>query len=177
MGIPSSSPIDSSPSDSAAAASAIFFASSKYRTACYHHRQDTLAPGLRAERSHSSRIVRIAIYCATVLCLLVMYFPTPSKPVSIISSSNDGYSQLLTPRLLGCLPLSRRATLCCPCRLEWAAYHADCLPGIIPQAHPIGQANQGNKFTLDPYNTLSHICLKHHNYPEHDTFCLSIFLP
>ena len=97
MGIPSSSPIDSSPSDSAAAASAIFFASSKYRTACYHHRQDTLAPGLRAERSHSSRIVRIAIYCATVLCLLVMYLPTPSKPVSIISSSNDGYSQLLTP--------------------------------------------------------------------------------
>ena len=23
-------------------------------------------------------------------------------------------------------------------------------------------------------NTFSHLCVKHHNYPEHDTFCLSI---
>ena len=34
-------------------------------------------------------------------------------------------------------------------RLAWAADHADCLPDISPQAHPIGQADQGTKCTLD----------------------------
>ena len=37
-----------------------------------------------------------------------------------------------------------------PCRLAWAADHADCLPHISLQAHPIEQAAQGTKCTLDP---------------------------
>ena len=37
-----------------------------------------------------------------------------------------------------------------PHRLAWFSYHADCLPDISPQAHPIKQANQGNKYTLEP---------------------------
>ena len=37
-----------------------------------------------------------------------------------------------------------------PCRLAWAAEHADCLPDISLQAHPIKQAAQGTKCSLDP---------------------------
>ena len=37
-----------------------------------------------------------------------------------------------------------------PCHLAWVADHSDCLPGISPQSHPIEQANQGTKCTLDP---------------------------
>ena len=65
-GIPSSYPIDSYTSDSSAAAAALFFAPSKSRPGCSHHRQDTLASGLRADHSHRSRISCVAIYCATV---------------------------------------------------------------------------------------------------------------
>ena len=112
MGIPSSSPIDSPQSESAAANAALFIPPSKSILACSHHRQDTLSPGLRAYRSQRSIIGRVAIYCATVFFLLVMYFPILSKPASTIVSSNGGYSQLKSARLLGCLPLSRLATLC-----------------------------------------------------------------
>ena len=62
-GITYSSPIESIPSKSAAAAAALFFTRSKSRPACSHHRQDTLAPGLRADLSQKSRIGRITIYC------------------------------------------------------------------------------------------------------------------
>ena len=111
-GITYYSPINSSTSKSAAAATAIFFAPSKSRPACYNHRQDTLTPGLRVDRSQSSRIGRVAIYCATVFCLLMMYLPIPSKPASTITSSKGGYYQLPPPQLRGCLPVSRHATLC-----------------------------------------------------------------
>ena len=77
--IPSFSPIESSPSDSAAASAALFFEPSKYIPACSHHRCYTLAPGLRADCSQRSRIGCVAIYYATVFCLLVMYFPTPPE--------------------------------------------------------------------------------------------------
>ena len=50
-GIPSSSPIYSSPSESAADSSALFFAPSKYIPAYSHQRRDTLAPCLWADRS------------------------------------------------------------------------------------------------------------------------------
>ena len=46
-----------------------------------------------------------------MFCLLVMYFPIPSKPTSTIASCNDGYYQLPHPSLLICLPVSRCATL------------------------------------------------------------------
>ena len=35
-------------------------------------------------------------------------------------------------------------------RLEFSADYSECLPGISPQAHPIEQADQGTKYTLEP---------------------------
>ena len=98
-GIPSSSPIDSSPpkSAAAAAAAALFFPPPKSRPACSHHLQDTLSPGLQSDHSQRSIIVRVEIYCGNVFCLLVMYFQIPSKPASTIASSNGGYYQLPPP--------------------------------------------------------------------------------
>ena len=84
-GITYSLPIIPSPPDSAADA-ALFFATSKSRPSCSHHLRDTLNPGLRADCSQRARIGRIAIYCATVFYLLLMYFPIPSKPASTIAS-------------------------------------------------------------------------------------------
>ena len=81
-------------------------------SACYHHRQDTLALGLRVARSHKSRIGRVAIYCVTVFCLLVTNFLIPPKPNPPIVSARGGYSQVPYPRLRGCLPVIRRVTLC-----------------------------------------------------------------
>ena len=40
-----------------------------------------------------------------------MYFQIPSKPTSPIASYNSEYSQLPPPCILGCLPVSRCATL------------------------------------------------------------------
>ena len=108
-GIPSSLPIASSPYDSAAA---LLFLPSKYRPSCYHHRRDTLAPGLQADRSQRSIIGRVAIYYANMFYLLLMYVLIPSKPASTVASSNDGYYQLPPPCLFSCLPASCRTTLC-----------------------------------------------------------------
>ena len=111
-GIPSSSLIDPSPSESSAAAAALFFSPFKSRTACYHHRRYTLAPGLRAVCSQRSIIGCVTIYCVTMFWLLVMYVRIPLKTASTIAFSNDGYSQLPPPCLLGCLTVSRCANLC-----------------------------------------------------------------
>ena len=46
-------------------------------------------------------------------------------------------------------PLVRRLRLI-PCRLAGASDHAECLPDISPQAHPIKQADQGVECTLEP---------------------------
>ena len=108
-GIPSSSPIAFSPSNSAAD---LFCAPYKSKRSCSNHHRYTHAPSLQVDRSQRSIIRRVAIYCATVLCLLVMYVPNSSKPASTISSSKYGYSQLQSPRLSGCLQVSRWATLC-----------------------------------------------------------------
>ena len=87
-------PIDSytpeSESKSVSAFAALFLPPSKSMPACSHHRQDTLAPGRRLDCSQRSRIGHIAIYCATVFCLLIMDFLIPSKPASPIASSNGG---------------------------------------------------------------------------------------
>ena len=71
-----------------------------------------------------SIIGRVTIYCATMLCLLVMYLPIPLKTDSTIDSSNDGYYQIPPPRLLGCLPVSRHATLC------WKLLRARSILGV-----------------------------------------------
>ena len=53
-------------------------------------------------------------------------------------------------RSLSCHPLPVRSLQLDPCLLSWAAYHADCLPYIITQTHPIKHDNHGNKYNLEP---------------------------
>ena len=122
-GITSSSPIDSSLSKYSAAT--LLFALPKSRPTFFHHRQDTLAPGLQVDRSQRSRIGRLAIYYATVFYLLVIYFPIPSKTASTIASSNCGHYLFPPPCLLGCLPVRRCATLC------WKLPRSRSILGII----------------------------------------------
>ena len=76
-------PLDSSPpesesnSESVSASAALFFSPSKSMPDFSHYLQYTLSPGLRADCSQRSIIGRVAIYCATMFCLLVMYFLIP----------------------------------------------------------------------------------------------------
>ena len=47
-------------------------------------------------------------------------------------------------------PSPVRHLLLVPVHLEWAAYHANYLPYIGPQSHPIKQSYQGAKCALEP---------------------------
>ena len=69
-------------------------------------------PGLQGDCLQRLRIGRVAIYCATMFCLLVVYFLIPSNPSSAIASSNSDYYKLSSPCLLACLVVSHCATLC-----------------------------------------------------------------
>ena len=83
-------PESKSKSDSVAASSALFFDSSKPIPACSHYRIDTLATSCRVERSQRSRIGLVAIYCATVFCLLGKNFLKPLNTYTPIASYNGG---------------------------------------------------------------------------------------
>ena len=79
-----------SASETVAASAVLFFTPSKSIPAYSHHLRYTLAPGRRLDRSQRSRIGCVAIYCATVFCLLVTDFLISLKPASPIVSSNVG---------------------------------------------------------------------------------------
>ena len=79
-----------SETETVAAYVTLFFNPSKSMPAYSHHHQDTLAPGRRVERSQRSRIGPIAIYCATVFCLLMTKVLIPSNPASPIASAKGG---------------------------------------------------------------------------------------
>ena len=91
---------------------AFFYDPSKYSPSCSHHLRDTHAPGLQEDFAQRFIIVRVAIFCATVFCLLVTYVPILSKPDFTIASSNELYSQLPPPFILGCVLVIFRTTLC-----------------------------------------------------------------
>ena len=59
---------------------------SRFIPSCSHHWFDTHAPGRHSASSHSSRIIHVAIYCAIVFCLWVIYVSTSSNTASLISS-------------------------------------------------------------------------------------------
>ena len=64
-----------------------------------------------------------------------------------------GNQSLQSLHLCGALPHDPppvRPLRLIPRRLAGAVDHADCLPNISLQAHPIKQANQGVECTLDP---------------------------
>ena len=77
-----------SDSETVADSAALLFAPYKSMPAYYHHRRDTHAPGCRVDFSQRSIIDRVAIYCATVFCLLVTDLLIPSKPDPSLASSN-----------------------------------------------------------------------------------------
>ena len=76
------------------------------------------------------------------------------------------YPSILSVLVGGALPRYpypvRRLRLI-PRRLSGAADHSDCIPDISPQAHPIKQADQVFKCTLDPEGVQR--C-------NHDIFCI-----
>ena len=106
----SSPPLSSSLYAAAAAAQSLIPASSI--PSCSHHLRETQAPVLRTEFLQRSRIGHVVIYFLTVFCLFRMYTPPYSKPSSSIYAASGGYYQPLSYRLLGCLPVICRATLC-----------------------------------------------------------------
>ena len=133
-GIPSSLTIVSSTSDSSAAAD-LSFAPPKSRHYCSHHLRDTLAPSLQADGSQRPIIGCVAIYCASVFCLLMMYVLIPSNLDSSIASSNDRYSQLPPSRILGCLPVIHHATLC------WRILRARSILGVSTHVSALNNNN------------------------------------
>ena len=96
------------PSDSYVALS---LAPSRSRPSCSHHHQDTYSPSLQTHRSQKFIISRVAIYCATVFCLLVIYTRISSKTSSPITAVRRRYSHPPSCRRLGCLPVIRCTTL------------------------------------------------------------------
>ena len=79
-----------SDSESVISSATLLFAPSNYMPDCSHHLQEILATGRQVERSQRSIIGCVAIYCASVFCLLVTDFLIHSKPASPIASSNGG---------------------------------------------------------------------------------------
>ena len=69
------------------------------------HRRDTRAPGRRVAPSHRSRIVRVAIFCTTILCLRVTDVCIPTISTSLSASARGGQLQLPYLFRRGCLPL------------------------------------------------------------------------
>ena len=57
---------------------------------CSHYRLGTRAPGRITSFSHRSRIVRVAINCATVFCLWRIEVRILTIPASFIASASDG---------------------------------------------------------------------------------------
>ena len=86
----SDSTSDSDSESAARASAARSFAAFSYITSWSHHRQDTLASTLCVARSQKSRIGRVAMYCATIFCLLVTAFLIPSNTVSRMASFRGG---------------------------------------------------------------------------------------
>ena len=112
---PSSDSASESASDSESVvvdSAALSFAVSRSIPSCYHHRRDTLSPSFCVALSQRSRIDRVAMYCATVFCLLVMTFRIPSNPASLMASFRVGYAQYPSSLLRGCLHVIRSAAPC-----------------------------------------------------------------
>ena len=116
---PPTTPAATSGSPSSAAAPA------KSNPSYSHHLFETRIPGLRTASSQRSRIGRVAMYCATVFCLLRMYASTSSKPASRITSPKGEYYHQATGRHRGCRPVIRQANLC------WNPPRARPMRGVI----------------------------------------------
>ena len=83
-------------------------------------------------------------YCV-ILC--------PASDTAAISSPHSLLQPPLLPLPIGgslsCHPFPVRCLEMGPRLLAWVVDHDKCLPDISPQAHPIKQADQGTKCTLE----------------------------
>ena len=84
----------------------------------------------------------------------MMYHPVPFQRarhhlLPAIPALDPSLLSLPVGRSLSRHPLPVRRLRLGPCRLAWAADHAECLTEIGQQFHPIEQADQGTKCTLD----------------------------
>ena len=87
----STSPSDSiSDSNSESASAARSFDVSQSMPFWYYQLLDTLSPPLVVVRLHRSRIGRVAMYCATVFCLFVIYFLIYVNPASFMAPTREG---------------------------------------------------------------------------------------
>ena len=82
---------------------ALYFSVSRSIPSFYHHPRDTLAPFLCMARSQRSRIGRVAMYCATVFCLLVTAFQIPSNPHGLLQMRISPLPTPPFPRLYGAI--------------------------------------------------------------------------
>ena len=85
-----------------------------------------------------------------MLCLHVPCHQSSLHILPALPAMHPSPLPLLVGRYLSCHPYPLRRLQLVTRRLAWAVEHADCLPEISPQAHPIEQANQGTKCNLDP---------------------------
>ena len=90
----------------------IYLAPSRPRTSCFYHFLATHSPGIRTVSSHRPRIVRVAIYCATILCLFRTYSPISSNPASCIPIFSGDYSKIPSTCRFVCPPVICLDTLC-----------------------------------------------------------------
>ena len=75
-----------------------------------YHLLITHAPLHRAASRHISKICLVAMYRATVFCLLEMYISISSKPTSLIASSNGRYFHIPSSRRRCCFSIIHYAT-------------------------------------------------------------------
>ena len=90
------------------------------------------------------------LHCPPMLRLHV----THQRPTRhLLPALPELYPSPLTLPVQGALsrhPSPVRHRQLCPFCLAWAADHANGLPDISPQTHPVKQSDQGAKISLDP---------------------------
>ena len=86
---------------------ALYLASVRSVTACYHHRIPNHPPRVLSVSSYRSIIDCVAMKCATLLCLLLMYSPIASNYLSSIAVAAKVYSHFPSCCLFGNLPVNR----------------------------------------------------------------------
>ena len=74
--------------------------------ACSHHRIPTRAPCIRSVASQRSRSNQIAMYCATMFFLCLMYTSIISNPASALAVTVVVYYHFLSARLCRSCPVN-----------------------------------------------------------------------
>ena len=115
---------------------------------CFHHLLENHAIGVCTVSSHSSIIVRLVIYCATLFFLFRTYSPISSSPASSIVVSSDGYSQLPSAWRFGFLQIIHLSTLC------WNSPRDRPMQGVITH---VSNTNRSTAYTTALKNILGNL--------------------